>query len=260
MTSLDQVVGARRLKRADLALSTALKRPQTEAETKLVAIWQDVLGIDLVGTCDDFFELDGDSFAATALAAEIEASFGTRFSPADIANFPTIALQAHAIGDARHAASDVPSYLVLGRAGGPGSPVFMVHGGLGFAFLRPNFLDVIAKDRPIYLFQVPGLDGSVAPLENIEGIAALYVEAMISVQPIGPYRVIAMCSGSFIALEMCSQLKERGQTVARLVLLDPPAGDSGRSRTASRQTDSQAPNYRAPPFVFNHKRPTQGAT
>jgi thioesterase domain-containing protein len=31
-----------------------------------------------------------------------------------------------------------------------------------------------------------------------------------------------MCAGSFIALEMCNRIEEAGQSIARLILLDPP--------------------------------------
>jgi len=30
-----------------------------------------------------------------------------------------------------------------------------------------------------------------------------------------------MCAGSFIALEMCHQLEAAGETIGRLILLDP---------------------------------------
>jgi thioesterase domain-containing protein len=44
---------------------------------------------------------------------------------------------------------------------------------------------------------------------------------MRKIQPIGPYHIVAMCSGCFIALEMCEQLEKSGEAVRRLVLLDP---------------------------------------
>ena len=91
---LDFIGGKEAVRRADLALSTECKEPGNEAERKLAAIWRDVFGIDAVGITDDFFELGGDSFTATALAAEIEATFGTRFTPADIITLSTVAQQA----------------------------------------------------------------------------------------------------------------------------------------------------------------------
>ena len=72
------------------------------------------------------------------------------------------------------------------------------------------------------MFQAPGLDGRVSPLASVEEFAALYLNSIRRIQPAGPYYIVAMCAGSFIALEMCNQLSEVGESVARLVLLDPP--------------------------------------
>ncbi len=223
--SLEYVPAEGKLRRADLALSTSWKEPGTEAERKLVAIWQEVFEIDTVGVLDDFFELGGDLFTAATLATEIEATFGKRFTPADIINQSTIEQQALGIVD-ESGAAELPACIVLGRAGGPKPPLFMVHGGKGFAFFGPKFFDIVGEERSIYLFQAPGLDGRT-PLESIDEVvtlkdyAGLYVEAMRKLQPTGPYHLVAMCSGSFIAVEMCEQLEKVGQAVRRLILLDP---------------------------------------
>lgn len=215
---------AQTLRRADLGLSTPWEEPRTETQNRLAAVWQQVLGVDAVGVSDDFFELGGDSFAATALAAEIEARFNQRFAPSDIINYSTVAAQAEMIAaKAGDSAEQLPPHLILSRAGGSESPVFIVHGGLGFIFFKPEFLDEVGEDRPVYLFQAPGLDGRAAPLETIEELASLYVETLRRVQPAGPYNIVALCAGSFIALEMCIQIEEMGDAVAHLILLDPPA-------------------------------------
>jgi thioesterase domain-containing protein/acyl carrier protein len=220
----DFVRAEEKIRRADLGLATEYLAPRNEVERKLTAIWQEVFGIDAVGVSDDFFELGGDSFNATTLAAEIEATFARRFTPADLINLSTVAQQAELL--AKDSATELPACLVLGRAGGPQSPVFMVHGGKGFAFFGPAFFDIVGEERSIYLFQAPGLDGRT-PLESFDDVvtladfARIYVEAMRKIQPTGPYHIVAMCSGCFIALEMCEQLEKAGEAVRRLVLLDP---------------------------------------
>jgi thioesterase domain-containing protein/acyl carrier protein len=226
---------AQRVNRSDLNLSTPFEEPQTESELKLAAIWADVLGVNAIGASDNFFRLGGDSFAATTLAAEIEATFGLRFAPSDIINHSTIAKQARVI-DAKVASLErqLPPSLVAGSTRGSKSPVFMVHGGSGFAFLRPVFIDVVGEDRPVYFFQAPGLDGRTTPLGAVEDIARLYVQSMRVVQPNGPYNIVAMCSGAFIALELCNQIEEAGESIGHLVLLDPdtmpPAWKEQRAR------------------------------
>jgi thioesterase domain-containing protein/acyl carrier protein len=220
---MESETSTRLLQRRDLGLRTPWEAPRTETTVRLAALWQQVLGIDAVGTADDFFDLGGDSFAATTLASQIEETFGLRYAPSDIINHTTIAMQAQFIlSKALGLATELPPHLILGRAGGTERPVFMVHGGHGFAFFKPDFFDEVGRDRPIYLFQAPGLDGRTDPLDSVEEFAALYVDTMRQVQPTGPYNIVAMCGGSFIGLEMCNQLNGVGEGVARLILLDPP--------------------------------------
>ena len=224
-------------RRADFDLSTPWQAPQTEAEVELASVWQHVLRVDSAGLDDDFFDLGGDSFAATTLAAEIEASFGIKFAPSDIIELSTIAKQAQAIA-AKAGTPRLPSALIAGSTNGPKPPLFMVHGGSGFAFLQPAFVDVVGEGRPVYFFQAPGLDGRVATLKAVEDIAGLYVRSMREIQPNGPYNIAAMCSGAFIALEMCNQIKESGEAIGRLILLDPdtmpPVWKEQRARPGSK--------------------------
>jgi thioesterase domain-containing protein/acyl carrier protein len=211
-----------RVRRADLGLSTPWEEPQSETEMRLAEIWQRVLDIDTVGRLDDFFELRGDSLAATSLAAEIEATFGIRFAPGDIISLSTVATQARAMAPSTLSpAPRVPPYMVVGRAEGSKPPLFMVHGAAGFSFFKRDFLDTVGHDRPVYLFQAPGFDGRTEPLKTVEEIASAYIKSIREIQPMGPYHLAAMCAGSFIALEMCNQLADSGQSVARLILLDP---------------------------------------
>jgi amino acid adenylation domain-containing protein len=65
--------------------------PSTEIERELVAMWQEVMGIERVGVHDDFFELGGHSLIATQLVARIRDAF--QFSLPLVALFetPTVA-------------------------------------------------------------------------------------------------------------------------------------------------------------------------
>ncbi|SDI90976.1 Phosphopantetheine attachment site, partial [Paraburkholderia phenazinium] len=50
--------------------------PRDEAETRLAAIWQDVLGVERVGARDDFFLLGGHSLLAVRVISAVRAAFG----------------------------------------------------------------------------------------------------------------------------------------------------------------------------------------
>ncbi|MDP4179622.1 MAG: amino acid adenylation domain-containing protein [Bacillota bacterium] len=63
--------------------------PINEVEEKLVAIWQEVLEIDKVGTKNNFFEIGGDSFAAIKIATEAK-QHKIKINVADIFKFMTI--------------------------------------------------------------------------------------------------------------------------------------------------------------------------
>jgi acyl carrier protein len=62
--------------REHYALSTPYLAPRTATEQRLAEIWQTVLGMDRVGIRDHYSDLGGDSFMATVIFLEIEASFG----------------------------------------------------------------------------------------------------------------------------------------------------------------------------------------
>jgi thioesterase domain-containing protein/acyl carrier protein len=218
------------LRRADLGLSTPWIEPKSDAERKLAEIWRQVLGVDPVGATDNFFDLGGDSFMATTLAVEIEATFGVRFAPGDIIGLPTIAQQARCAARSRAEVPVLPPYIVASQAEGIKPPLFMVHGAGGFIFFKPEFLEIVGHDRPVYLFQAPGLDGRTAPLKSVEEIARAYITSMRTIQHTGPYYISAMCTGCFIALEMSNQLTDTGQTVARLILLDPESSPPALNR------------------------------
>jgi thioesterase domain-containing protein/acyl carrier protein len=211
------------INRDDMYLSVPYVAPGCETETTLAEIWSSVLEIRPIGIDDDFFELGGDSFAATVVASQIEASLKVPFSPADIIQSSTIRDQARHIS--QHGATDsaeLPSFVVACNVEGPKPPFFLVHGAAGFMFLSPEFLKAIGEDQPVYMIQAPGMDGRDKPCRSVEEFAETYIKVVRRIVPEGPYRIGATCTGSFICLEMCKQLNAAGIEVDKLILVDPP--------------------------------------
>lgn len=71
--------------------------PRSDLETKLVAIWKDVLKVDDVGVDDDFFEIGGDSLLSIRVIARAGRE-GIRITPERFFERPTIAHIAASIG------------------------------------------------------------------------------------------------------------------------------------------------------------------
>jgi thioesterase domain-containing protein len=57
-------------------------------------------------------------------------------------------------------------------------------------------------------------------LPSIEDMAAQYVAAIRTVEPVGPYRLAGYSGGGVIALEMARQLRRDGAEVALLAMID----------------------------------------
>ena len=72
-------------------LATRYQRPRTATEELLGGIWTDTLGIDRIGTSDNFFDLGGHSLLATQVISRIRAIFEIELSLAALFDHPTLA-------------------------------------------------------------------------------------------------------------------------------------------------------------------------
>jgi acyl transferase domain-containing protein/SAM-dependent methyltransferase/acyl carrier protein len=93
------------LQRANLSTSTR-QRPDlgtpivpaaTEVETKLVAIWRDLLGVSDVGVNDNFFDLGGDSLVAIRVLSRCRDEFNVDQTLASLFEHPTVSQLAQQI-------------------------------------------------------------------------------------------------------------------------------------------------------------------
>jgi acyl transferase domain-containing protein len=71
--------------------------PTNDIQRGLVALWEELIGIEPIGTDDDFFALGGHSLLATRILAGIWHDFGVEMSLAEFFEHPTIALLADEI-------------------------------------------------------------------------------------------------------------------------------------------------------------------
>jgi amino acid adenylation domain-containing protein len=205
----------------DVAADTTRRErvaPENAVESRLQAIWQQILGNEDIGVTDDFFELGGQSFDAIRMFALIKEELGRAFTLGDIWQARTIRglVKAIAEGESAHGVRIVPIDL-----SGSGTPLFLVHpaGGSVLTYSRLGRL----LDRPLYGIQAStSLDDSTRRRDIVE-LAAHYLADVRALQPEGPYTIGGWSSGAMIAFEMAAQAEAAGQKVAQLYILDGPA-------------------------------------
>jgi pimeloyl-ACP methyl ester carboxylesterase len=78
----------------------------------------------------------------------------------------------------------------------------------------------LGPTQPFYVLEPYRFDGLPMP-PTFEAMAAAHLEALRSVQPVGPYLLGGFCNGGLIAYEMARQLHTQGEQVELLVLIDP---------------------------------------
>jgi thioesterase domain-containing protein/acyl carrier protein len=205
------------------AAGDGFQSPRDDLEEKVAAAFQKVLDYSPVGRADDFFLLGGDSLSITELQVRLVNLFGRNVP--DVFDETTVAGIAAAIQRRAAARSEdkrLMPVLLPRRAQGTPPILFLVHGRRGQAQVGGRFLELLGEDQPLYVFQARGVDGIQRPHETIEAMAGDYIAAMRTVQDRGPYFLAGLCSGGFVALSMAHFLREHGEQVGPLILMDPP--------------------------------------
>jgi thioesterase domain-containing protein len=102
------------------------------------------------------------------------------------------------------------------------TPFFMIAGMFGNVLNLRHLAQMIGVDRSFYGLQARGLFGAIEPHESLVDAASDYIEEIRRIQPEGPYMVGGFSGGGITAYEIAHQLREAGQDVTALILLDTP--------------------------------------
>jgi len=203
--------------------------PCGEYETRLAALWMDVLGIDTVNAHDDFHELGGHSLLAARLMAQIERTFGRKLPLSTLLHAPTLrGMAAHLEG-----ATLPPERVeIVTLREGNRAPLFWIDAVPNF---RPGRYRALAAalggERPLL-----GLPVDVERHDALHGTASLAELAVDLVETIRahasePYLIGGWCNGAILAYEVAAQLIAGGSDVGLLVVLDAPNPVAFRKRS-----------------------------
>jgi amino acid adenylation domain-containing protein len=195
--------------------------PQTELETRLVRLWEEVLQARPIGIRDDFFALGGHSLSAVQVAAALEKILGRSLSPGLLFEAPTIEMLSSRVST--FSCAEARGAIVPLAQGSPGAPLFLVHHVSGDITAYRDLAPYLGAGRPIYGVRAPELDSNENPPDRVEAMASRYVREMRALQPHGPYLIGGHSAGAHIAFEMAQQLRSGGEHVALLAILEADA-------------------------------------
>lgn len=190
-------------------------------EQRVAQMWAQVLEID-VGQIDvdaSFFHLGGDSLSLIRLLRMIKQEFDVHLDTRELFVNPTVEYWSKLIfGSDR---TNIRTSLVPLSEGGNKPPLFCVPAADGNILIFNNMVELLGAEQPFYGFQFVGSPEGEATATSIEEAARHNLELLRSIQPHGPYSLAGYCWGCTAVLEMAQQLRESGEQVRELVLVDP---------------------------------------
>ncbi|MDQ2149947.1 amino acid adenylation domain-containing protein [Alcaligenaceae bacterium C4P045] len=221
------------------------RAPNTPTERAVAEMFAAVLGhaVAVQGADDDFFELGGHSLLAAQLASAIRQRWGYAFSLGAVFEHPTVARMAQHLdalstlaGDDQARAASAGGFgAVIGLRHGPAErpALFCVHPAGGLSWCYGALARALSPDRTVYGLQARGLhpDCPDAP-ESIAAMASEYVDALLALQPAGPYHLAGWSVGGIIVQAMAAELHRRGHPVGALAMLDAYPCDVWRDQPA----------------------------
>lgn len=200
--------------------SDHLSPPQNPVEKKLLTIWRQILRLDEIGVKDDFFSLGGSSLQAVLMFTEIEKQFGFHQPVSMLAEKPTIRLLAESVS--RDKPDNYSSLIIPLKLTGSKEPIFLIHARDGNVLFYRELAETIDRDRPVYGVQSIFLFELKYKPETLAKLASRYVEAIMKIQPHGPYNILGRCFGGVVATEIAQQFLNKGECVNFLGVQDSP--------------------------------------
>lgn len=189
-------------------------------EAQLQRLWAAALGTEHVGLDDSFFDLGGHSLTAARLLASIREAIGGNPPLPLLFRAPTVRQFAQAIFAGETLSGG--DCLVPVQPHGERPPIFAAHHETGEAFCYVRLTKYLPEDQPLYGLRAAE-EGLSRPDLTLVDLASRYVAAIRARQPVGPYHLLGYSQAAMLAWELALQLREQGQEVGLLAIVDYPA-------------------------------------
>ncbi|HHL1646937.1 TPA: enterobactin non-ribosomal peptide synthetase EntF [Klebsiella pneumoniae] len=211
--------------------------PEPGMETLVAAAFSQLLGCEVNDIDADFFALGGHSLLAMRLAAQLSRQLARQVTPGQVMVASTVgklsALLAADLSDEQAQRLGLDTLLPLRESDGP--TLFCFHPASGFAWQFSVLARYLSPRWSITGIQSPRPQGPMASAASLDEVCEHHLETLLAQQPHGPYYLFGYSLGGTLAQGIAARLRQRGEAVAFLGLLDtwPPETQNWAEKEAN---------------------------
>ncbi|MGR1298509.1 enterobactin non-ribosomal peptide synthetase EntF, partial [Klebsiella pneumoniae] len=211
--------------------------PEPGMETLVAAVFSQLLGCEVNDIDADFFALGGHSLLAMRLAAQLSRQLARQVTPGQVMVASTVgklsALLAADLSDEQARRLGLDTLLPLRESDGP--TLFCFHPASGFAWQFSVLARYLSPRWSITGIQSPRPQGPMASAASLDEVCEHHLQTLLAQQPHGPYYLFGYSLGGTLAQGIAARLRQRGEAVAFLGLLDtwPPETQNWAEKEAN---------------------------
>ncbi len=211
--------------------------PEPGMETLVAAAFSQLLGCEVNDIDADFFALGGHSLLAMRLAAQLSRQLARQVTPGQVMVASTVgklsALLAADLSDEQAQRLGLDTLLPLRESDGP--TLFCFHPASGFAWQFSVLAPYLSPRWSITGIQSPRPQGPMASAASLDEVCEHHLRTLLAQQPHGPYYLFGYSLGGTLAQGIAARLRQRGEAVAFLGLLDtwPPETQNWAEKEAN---------------------------
>lgn len=194
--------------------------PRDPFELRVAREWEAAFASSPIGVDEELASLGATSLAVAELTERLHRAFGVDIPLGAVFQASSIRKMAALLRSSEANWAESPIAPI--RSEGSRPPLFLCE-GVGIYYPLAARL---GEDQPVYaLYSEVGEDYA-----GVRDLAARYLDAVLEIQPEGPYQIGGISFGGLVAFEMARQLRERGREVALLALFDTPGPGAYRRK------------------------------
>ncbi|WP_372368914.1 SDR family NAD(P)-dependent oxidoreductase [Candidatus Uabimicrobium sp. HlEnr_7] len=203
----------------ELMTNSQFVAPSSLLEKQLATIWCEVLQLKSVSVNDNFFNIGGHSLLAITLMEKIRNLERVRNKSHQdlplsvLLTHPTIAQLTKAIISVDFS---LQQQVIPMNTEVSGNPIFMVHAAKADPICYNYLAKYFEGKRTVYTIRTDELSSET----SIEQTAYYHYSKIKSVQANGPYIIGGMCMGGLVAYELARQIKQNGEQVQLVFIMD----------------------------------------